>query len=314
MKNFIFFLIIWLFLQTASAQEYQYVPFPDSNAVWSEVYWKPFYEPAPRWVYNQYALFNEDTIINGIVYHKLFHTNASEITRENSECIGVIKEDNMKHIWFKDFNESHEYSFLNKYGEMLLYRFDLNINDTIRNSEDFTNIVGVDYLILIDVDTIQIGNIQRKIYTFSDIPWEIWIEGIGKIKGLHFPSGDLPTNGLDNDLVCMHQNDTLIFYNSGPHGIYDDCVPQFVLNGVSLFPNTEIKVYPNPATYGFVYFENLDFETLELYDISGNLVQEEDISGVGFYQLNVSQYTKGVYLYRLKTKGLVPTGGRLVIQ
>ena len=69
------------FAFTAKAQEYQYVPFPDSNAVWSEFYWS---SEAPG-IYNKYALFNEDTVINNITYHKLFHTeNKSEITRENS--------------------------------------------------------------------------------------------------------------------------------------------------------------------------------------------------------------------------------------
>jgi hypothetical protein len=32
-----------------TAQEYQYVPFPDSNTVWSEVYWKPYFDPSGSW-------------------------------------------------------------------------------------------------------------------------------------------------------------------------------------------------------------------------------------------------------------------------
>jgi hypothetical protein len=241
-------LIFILICFALSAQEYKYVAFPDSNAVWSEVYWKPISQSGSRWVYNQYALFNEDTVINGITYHKLFHTNAStKITRGNSECIGGIREDSLKCILFRDFNKSHEYSFLNKYGEILLYNFNLKVNDTIRNSSDFSNIVGVSYLSAIKIDTVKIANSLRKVFQFSKIPWEVWIEGIGKIKGLLFPSGDLPTNGMNNDLVCLHQNDTLVYYNN----TYDGCVPQFVIDDVVLFPNKEIKVYPNPVPEGW---------------------------------------------------------------
>jgi len=310
MKYILFFLPVLLITFVATAQEYKYVPFPDSNAVWSEVYWKPISEPYPRWVYNKYALFNEDTIINGVIYHKLFHTNASKITYENSECIGGIREDSLKRIWFKDFNKSHEYSFLNDKGEILLYSFNLNVNDTIRNFTDFTNIVGTDYLFVTKIDTIKIENTLRKVFYFSNIIWEIWIEGIGKLKGLLFPSGGLPTNGMDNDLVCMHQNDTLLYYNSD----YDGCVPSFVLDGVSLLANPDVKVYPNPVTNGTVYFENLDFETLELFDLHGNLIKEKNIKGFSQFELNVSDLSSGIYSYRLKTKGLVPTWGKLIIE
>lgn len=304
----LFFILSYL---TLSAQEYKYVPFPDSNAIWSEVFWKPISQPNPRWVYNQYALFNEDTVINGVVYHKLFHSNSSaKIIRDNSVCIGGIREDSQRCIWFKDFNKSHEYSFLNKYGEILLYNFNLQVNDTIRNFTDFSNIVGVSYLSVINIDTIKIANSTRKVFHFSEIPWEIWIEDIGKVKGLLFPSGGLPTNGMDNDLVCMHQNDTLMYYNN----LYDGCVPHFVIDDVVLIPNLDIKVYPNPTTQGSVYFENLDFETLELFDSNGNLVRTENIKGISCYELNVLNLPPGNYYYRLKTKGLVPTKGKIIVQ
>ena len=103
MKTVLLLLFILICL-TLSAQEYKYVSFPDSNAIWSEIYWKPISQPSPRWVYNQYALFNEDTVINEVKYHKLFQTKATKkITHENSVCIGGIREDNSKNIWFYCF-------------------------------------------------------------------------------------------------------------------------------------------------------------------------------------------------------------------
>src|SRR5665811_499822 len=116
--------IVLLFTLTVKAQEYQYVPFPDSNAVWSESYSS---SDAP-WIYNKYALFNEDTIINGIVYHKLFHTeNKSEITRENSVCIGRIREDSLKRV----FVNGTMFFAVPETEELMIYDFSLEVGDTI---------------------------------------------------------------------------------------------------------------------------------------------------------------------------------------
>jgi hypothetical protein len=169
-------------------------------------------------------------------------------------------------------------------------------------------------LVVIDVDTLLINNSKRKVFNF-DIPWTHWIEGIGSVTGLIFPSGDLPNNGMSNDLVCIYQNDTLLFYNQGSEEIhYDDCVPTFVIDGVSILPNTDVKVYPNPTKGGDVHFENLGFEILELYSLEGKLVFQEKIKGLSSFVLKTSGFSPGVYSYRLKTKGLVPTWGKLIIE
>lgn len=309
MKTVLLLLFILICL-TLSAQEYKYVSFPDSNAIWSEIYWKPISQPSPRWVYNQYALFNEDTVINGIVYHKLFHTNvSSKITRDNSICIGGIREDSLKRVFIKyDDQFKPDEPYYKK--EFLLYKFGLSIGDTISGEKDKIEIYPFKNLVVKEIDTIQINNSKRKIFSFLRPFWVYWIEGIGNVKGLTFTSGDLPTNGMDNDLVCMHQNDTLMYYNNR----YDGCVPQFVIDDVALLPNAEIKVYPNPAPKGVIYFGNLDFETLELFDLKGNLVRMINIKGISCYELNVLDLTPGIYYYRLKTKGLVPTKGKLIVQ
>ncbi len=125
----IVFIVLGFTVNSVIAQEYHYVQFPDSNAVWSEVYWKPISEPYPRWIYNKYALFNEDTVINGITYHKLFHTNATEITKENSECIGGIREDSLKRI----IANSAMFELVPEIKEVILFDFSLNVGDTINN-------------------------------------------------------------------------------------------------------------------------------------------------------------------------------------
>lgn len=310
MKKIFLFLFLWLILKTVLAQEYKYVPFPDSNAAWSEVYWKPVFT-YPLWEYNKYAFFNEDTIINSITYHKLFHTHASDITKTNSTCVGGIREDSLKRV----FASTSMFQFSSEIKEVLLYDFSLNEGDTFFNSyasDICTNCLQGDEVIS-KIDTIKVDNTFRKVYSFDDYNHIIWIEGIGSLQGLLSCWADWPTNGSSNDLVCFHQNDTLLYFYSGwLEDYYDDCVPSFVLNGVPLLPNSDVKVYPNPVTDNFVYFENLDFELLELYDINGCLVLSVDISGMKNYTLDFSTYTDCIYFYRLKTKGLLPTCGKLI--
>ncbi len=305
MKPILIIPFAMLLASTLKAQEYQYVPFPGSNAVWSELYWS---SESPA-VYNKYALFNEDTIINGVTYHKLFHAaNSATITRENSVCIAGIREDSQKRI----FVNSSMFQFTPDIKEVLLYDFSINVGDTLGQHNDTIGAIfsPPGYLVVKDIDTILIQNSMRKVFSFNHFPWTVWIEGIGNVQGLIFPSGDLTTGGANSELICMHQNEILKYYNPD----YDGCVPSFVINDVMLTPNPDVKVYPNPVTMGIVYFENLDFETLELFDLNGNLIREETIKGLSVFELKIPCLSPGVYTYRLTTKGLVPTQGKLVVQ
>jgi hypothetical protein len=258
-------------------------------------------------------LFNEDTVINDIPYHKLFHTNDSAITKENSTCIGGIREDSFKRVWYYNFSFPYEEwkpPILFVQDEIKLYDFSVSIGDTLR---DLNFLLEYWYLVVKDIDTIQVNNTLRKVYSFDPINWVYWVEGIGNTKGLLFTSGDLPTDGMNSDLICFHQNNTLLYHYSGNDNIYDGCVPSFVLNDVSILPNPEVKVYPNPATNELVYFEGLDFEKLELFDNKGNLIFSENISGLNKYALNICRFAPGVYFYQLKKQGLLSTGGKLII-
>ena len=314
MKKIIIFLVAGLIAYTLTAQEYQYVPFPDSNAVWSEIHWKSYFDPPPRWVYNQYALFNEDTVINDITYHKLYHTNsATEITRENSLCIGGIREDSLKRV----FVNSSIFQVVPEIAEVLIYDFSLSEGDTLYNEyskEICTSCFGI-FEIVADIDTVKIHNDYRKVITFNNPNAVTWIEGIGSLQGLLQCWPDWPTNGISTELVCMHQNDILLYYYPGTDEIpYENCIPSFVVDGFPILANTDIKIYPNPVNGETVYFENLDFETLELFDLEGKLIMKETIKGFNIFELKIPCLSPGVYTYRLKTKGLVPTQGKLVVQ
>jgi hypothetical protein len=313
MKKIIGVLVLFLLAAiVATAQEYHYVPFPTSNAIWSEMYWKSISSPYPRWQYHQYALFDDDTIINSLTYQKLYMTYSSEITRQNSFYVGALREDMNKKVYVK-YDEKFKPDEPYYKKEFLLFDFNKNIGDTIW-AKDSIELGPLHFIIVKQIDTLKINNSLRKVYSFDPIQWVYWIEGIGSVKGLLFTSGDLPTNGMDNDLICMHHNDTLLYYYPGPDSIYDDCVPTAVLDGVALLPMNYIKVYPNPVSAGSVCFENLEYDQLELFDTNGRSVAMYGITGQTSFMVDVSPLPRGIYNYRLWSKGFIPVCGKLMVK
>ena len=131
-----FTLILILICLAVSAQEYKYVSFPDSTAVWNEMFWSD----APSDL-RQYALFNEDTIVNGLVYHKIYtNVNLPNITIENSKRAGAIREDEHKRVWAINLKTAPIHpDYLNENGEIMLFDFSLQVGDTIRAKRDHAN-------------------------------------------------------------------------------------------------------------------------------------------------------------------------------
>src|SRR6056297_3664257 len=127
--------IVFIVLATIQLQaqgEYEYTPFPDSNAIWSEVYRAPVSENYEK-DYHVLALFNEDTVINSIEYHKLFRLYDTVLNREKAEYLGGIREDSLNRVYYKGLNLYEDYLYMdtNQTGEVLLYDFSLEIGDTL---------------------------------------------------------------------------------------------------------------------------------------------------------------------------------------
>ncbi len=92
----------------------------------------------------------------------------------------------------------------------------------------------------------------------------------------------------------------------------DSDVRQFRLNEISLDEfrvEEKVDVYPNPASDRTIIEWNnevVDPELLEVYDISGKLLRQHNVSDVelseGKLQMNVSDFSEGVYVLRLVGK------------
>lgn len=314
-KNLVLF-ITALFITSAFCQTYQYVPFPDSGAIWSEVYLPPLGNDGyPPPVYERFAVNGEDTIIDNKSYTKLFLFYDSVFNKSNANCIGGIREDENKQIYYKSNSYVHEFKPMNDlfgFEEIVLYNFSVDVHDTIKKG-NFVPGEPNRYLIVTNIDTIQIGNTLRKIISFQHT-WVKWIEGIGSVKGLLFNSGALPTNGIDGDLICFLNNDTVYYENIFTQYTFPSCFP--ILTNINKNNNNNIKAYPNPNNNSEITFAfpKVMVISLEVFDFEGRSYGLFEIGDMSLLVLSTEKYQPGIYFYKATDiNGKLHTG-KFVVQ
>jgi len=309
MHKCFYFLFIFLLLglSTQAQDEYEYTPFPDSNAIWSEYYEPPLGSGEDPY-YHALALFNEDTVINSITYQKLFRLKDTVLNRDKAEYVGGIREDSAKRVYFKGTPIDYlmpDDNVLNENDEVLLYDFSLEEGDTIK----FGNETSFFLLTVENIDTLFVNGGARKRYYFSQYPWSSWIEGVGNIRGLLFTSGDLPTNGIYNTLIC--------FKRDGKHEYFNDqfsgCFPGPLANAIGDVDEQSARVFPNPADES-VYFENPgNVERLSIYSLDGKQLIQQPVSDRERISVSVAAYPPGIYFYKLiGSSGQTKTGKFIV--
>ena len=300
-------LIFTLAAHSTWSQDYEYIPFPDSNCIWSEKYIPPMYpDTGGSSIFYIYALFNEDTVINSIQYHKLYILYDSTIDKNNATYIGAIREDSTRKIYYKG---EHLYwgidsELLNENGEIQVYDFSVEVGDTINNA-----IFGPDESLIISaIDTIELYTDSRRIIHFENFRDIHWIEGIGNERGLLSTSGGYPTNGSYNDLICFKKNDTLVYLNSGYTGCFN------FLSSISDHKSDKtISVYPNPVIGISIIDLAQSFDILEIYNCNGIQIVSKDIANLKSYKIISSQFNPGLYFFRVYSYKGFDRCGRFIV-
>lgn len=282
-----------------NAQEYEYVPFPTKNAIWSEYYFPGGEDEDGN--YERFALNGEDTIINDIVYKKLYLFYDTVFNVNTATYFGGIREDSNKKVYFKCEQILHELkpmTDLNGFDEMILYDFSLNIGDTINSSKDTLNYNWMydDTLVIRNIDMVNIGGKLRKQFQFENYFWVNWIEGIGNTDGLLFASGDLPFNGLSGSLICFKQNNEVLYLNG------NECMP--LITGIQSNNSEQqsFSIYPNPATQNInIIFSTTVSGKFNVYSANGKLVYSTQLTKVNETGLLLPCLNSGLYYATLTT-------------
>lgn len=280
-------LILVLFIRISSAQTNIYHQFPDSGVTWN------FFETAPCWAPGQYTydysiVMDGDTLINGMLYHKL--STPCKIQNTLGMCfpavgdsviavgyVGAIREDTV----------SRKVYYFDGGVERLLYDFNMQIGDTVQG---LMYSFGSTTDTVISIDSILIGSSYHKRWHINSC-YGVWlIEGIGSTHGLVRQLPGCQLNGPHASLVCVNQNGNVIYQTSG-----GPC--ETITSLKEEGSNTTYKVFPNPSASDFtVEFDNADMHILEILDLSGKRIH--------IYQLNSSNsfhvpaLTAGSYILR----------------
>ncbi|NOZ45462.1 MAG: T9SS type A sorting domain-containing protein [Chlorobi bacterium] len=273
-----------LYSNIGKAQEYEYVPMPTSNALWSEIYVDFAAPPEYDTMNLKYAIFDEDTIFEGIVWQKLFMLFDSTLLLENAEFYGLLLEKD-KIVYF-----------IGPYSSGILYNFNAQVGDTI--TVDIP--ISVDFNIK-KIDSIEINGKLRKRFYLWDYTgeWDTgirWIEGIGSTNGLLWP-GDWTTNE-NNNLLCLHHNNELIYYNNK----YGTCYPNYPdsYQSVKQIENQLLKnIYPNPAKDKTkIEFPALETGQLSIHSIDGRIIMYQNINYTKSQIIDLSSIKAGIYLIK----------------
>jgi hypothetical protein len=182
-----------------------YHPLVTSGKTWSAAH--SYGQPFP-W-FSDYIKFGEDTVINALIYKKVWKSQDSVLYGWTAN--GFIREDQQAVYYL---------SWAGGPPNHLLYDFNLNTGDTVYL---FSDPMGIWF----KVDStgnfpLLSGEVRRKIalscYTGNTVVGhDTWIEGIGSLYGV-LGSGSCALVGDDPRLLCCHENDTLKyidpFYNT----------------------------------------------------------------------------------------------------
>ncbi|MDA3879421.1 MAG: T9SS type A sorting domain-containing protein, partial [Prolixibacteraceae bacterium] len=293
------FVLITLIIGTHASlfsQEYEYVPFPDSAAIWSEVFYFPSTEcEIPAKVFERFALSGEDTIINNKDYKKLYLFYDSVFDKNDAECIGGIREDSLKRVYYAG-RKIHNYKPHIIFDEVILYDFSLKIGDTISSG----NMYNVKYEMYVeDIDTVLIGNTLRKSFTFSSGK-QRWVEGMGCERGLLFAGRYFYSMSVEHDdLICFFQNNNLQYHNTAT---YSSCFP-FETSAHNLKSKISFIAYPNPVTNDKIVFNwnSIRINKIEIYSNNGIRITVTAVVDVNSIEYSTKALPKGYYIYKATT-------------
>jgi len=274
-----------------------YIPFPDSNALWT-IHYSPRDDSEFRMQY--IALKFGDTLISGMRYHKLYRSADSTITPK--DYLGGVREDSSKRVWFL-----FGYHGTATQNEMVLYDFSRNAGDTLQPS-DFNgrNNWGIPLLVS-SVDTQLIDGAPHRRLTLTPIgptaDWytSTWIEGVGNGgRGPVFSSGTFPFNGIRSDLMCMNQDHRWIYHNP----IFPECMYIKGLDVKSSGMCPAIQVFPNPVQ-DLVYINNAAGNHHIIRNYQGQIILD-GVASSNRFSLSLKDLASGNYLLQVvNTKGQV---------
>ncbi|MBQ2396317.1 MAG: T9SS type A sorting domain-containing protein [Bacteroidales bacterium] len=287
-----FALIISLSLK-AQTQSYEYIPIvKEGLQIWTTD--QKYGQYNEQYRYERLALTEEDTIINGENYKKIYSFTEREFDIETATFVCGIRENENKQVFVASYHNQQEF---------LLYDFSLTEGDSILAESNGEYDL---YFNVTDVDTIDYNGVERRKITlqFYNYAWVTWIEGIGNIEGLlmDWRSYTMAMDPMPNvRLRCYEHNEEYLYSDfSFDESIYDCYTPLYAGLENNEFEN-EVSVYPNPAKERLYINTSLPIKELTICNLLGQEIQKYNITEKTS-SIDISGLKEGVYFVKLSTE------------
>ena len=290
-----FALIISLSLK-AQTQSYEYIPIvKEGLQIWTTD--QKYGQYNEQYRYERLALTEEDTIIDGKSYKKLYSFTEREFDIETATFVCGIRENENKQVFVASYHNQQEF---------LLYDFSLTEGDSILAESNGEYDL---YFNVTDVDTIDYNGVERRKITlqFYNYAWVTWIEGIGNIEGLlmDWRSYTMAMDPMPNvRLRCYEYNEECLYSDfSFNESIYDCYTPLYTGLEENETQNN-ILLYPNPAKERLYINTSIPIKQMTICNLLGQEIQKynnlETTSSI-----NISGLNEGVYFVKIYTEKAV---------
>ena len=286
-----FALIISLSLK-AQTQSYEYIPIvKEGLQIWTTD--QKYGQYNEQYRYERLALTEEDTIIDGKSYKKLYSFTEREFDIETATFVCGIRENENKQVFVASYHNQQEF---------LLYDFSLTEGDSILAESNGEYDL---YFNVTDVDTIDYNGVERRKITlqFYNYAWVTWIEGIGNIEGLlmDWRSYTMAMDPMPNvRLRCYEYNEECLYSDfSFNESIYDCYTPLYTGLENNEF-ESEVSVYPNPAKDYFCINSSAPIKQLIICNLLGQKLKEYNTSEITS-SIDIIGLNKGVYVVKIYT-------------
>ena len=298
MKTHVYKLVLGVFITLLSfsvnAQDYEYIPLVKPGVqIWTTTTATEGYRH-----YNKFALTEEDTIIEGDNYKKLYWFQDSIFNPLTAECIGGLRESAQKQVFYKGKSGYDNEGWVNG----LICDFSLSVGDTFK-----INPYADYYVKVLAIDTVEINNILRREiliggnFEGSQEAFK-FIEGIGNNLGLLFDNiMSFITGGGSGKLLCYEHNGDLQYMADD----ITNCNNPYVGLSNILAEDNPISLYPNPTNKDVnISSENI-INSIEVFNSLGQSVYKTNVKSREKV-IDINSLSKGVYVIGVNTdKGYI---------
>ena len=280
-------------------EEMTSIPFPTKDAIWNYRIVPGSFSTSSQ---GDVIMSIGDSIVSG---DSVLYTINRKFSYYPTDKFGQLRINKQtKRVYFK----------YNYEVEDILYDFSLLVGDTIK----YKSIPSLNnYAVVENMDSINVNGIYRKRwYLRSKIinSQDIWIDGMGSVlrDGLLNPyQRSFITDGSSTYFGCFkHNNDIYVSQFASSK----DCpcsqwlvkVPEVKDSG------NNFNVTFNPINNKIIVQSGFQGEIIfELLDLKGSIMLKTTVNPTQ-NTLNLSQYDKGIYLYRIYANGALLKAGKIV--